>query len=247
MTEVARWAASMLAVSAIAGTVSACAAAGGPDAAAPAAPPVAATVCAGSRIAVVDRGRHTDIALPAGALTGASNSLEQAFPGAAFVVFGFGDRAYLMARRATVGETVAALFPGPGVILATALRTPPDQAFGAGNVIPLALGCGQRAAIANYVDRSLARGTDGTIQRLGDGPYPGSAFYATDLVYDLFHDCNRWTAEAMTTAGLPVSARGVIFASQVTAQLRALGSLAGPKAAGAQAFLGTSLPRPGQL
>jgi hypothetical protein len=130
----------------------------------------------------------------------------------------------LTSRKVTAAAMIAALFPGPGVILATALRTSPAEAFGADNVVTLPLACAQRAAIAAFVAQSLLRQADGTPRRLDDGPYPGSAFYATDQVYDLLHNCNRWTADALASAGLPVTAKGVVFANQVMGPVRALAS-----------------------
>jgi hypothetical protein len=56
--------------------------------------------------------------------------------------------------------------------------------------------------------------------RVGDGPYPGSTFYASTGTYSLSNTCNTWTAEALRIGGLPVSASGVVFAHQVVAQVQ---------------------------
>ena len=49
-------------------------------------------------IYVVSRGWHTDIGLPVDEITGPLASLERDFPGVRFMVFGFGERDYYMAR-----------------------------------------------------------------------------------------------------------------------------------------------------
>ncbi|MBV9198208.1 MAG: DUF2459 domain-containing protein, partial [Alphaproteobacteria bacterium] len=59
-------------------------------------------------------------------------------------------------------------------------------------------------------------------RRIGTGPYPESAFYASAGSYDLSHTCNTWTAEALRVAGLPVSTAGVVFANQVLDQVQPL-------------------------
>ncbi|MGH6676638.1 MAG: DUF2459 domain-containing protein, partial [Xanthobacteraceae bacterium] len=71
--------------------------------------------------------------------------------------------------------------------------------------------------------RSFAVTRTGGLQPLGHGPYPSSAFYAAAGTYDGTHTCNTWTAEALHTAGLPVTSAGVVFAGQLMRQIRALG------------------------
>jgi hypothetical protein len=56
---------------------------------------------------------------------------------------------------------------------------------------------------------------------LGDGPYPGSLFYASGDTYALTHTCNTWTAEALQIGGTEVRAAGVLFAGQVMDRARA--------------------------
>ena len=53
-------------------------------------------------------------------------------------------------------------------------------------------------------------------------PFPQSIFYASTGPYNLGHTCNTWTAEGLQVSGLPVSAAGVVFASQVLDQVRPL-------------------------
>jgi len=166
-------------------------------------------------VTVIERGWHTDIALPAAAFSGPLAALAREFPGERFLVFGFGDRVYYMAPDAPLPGMMAALFPGPGVILVTALRATPAEAFGADNIVILTLSQAQSAALVAFVQRELATGTDGAMRRLGDGPYPGSAFYATDDSYNAVDNCNHWTATALRGGGLPVDPNGVIFAGQV--------------------------------
>lgn len=171
-------------------------------------------------VTVVDRGWHTDIALPVEAVVGPLSSLTTIFPGARVLVFGFGDRAFFMEKGEPLGGMVAALFPGPGAILVTALRATPAEAFGAGNVVALRVPRRQVAAMTAFIQGALAMRADGTAERLGDGPYPGSLFFASGEVYDAFDNCNSWTLAVLRAGGLPVDWAGAIFASQVMAQAR---------------------------
>ncbi len=216
----ARWAVRLLAAAAVAGLVGACAAEMPRKAdLAQAADPASETLDDGT-VAVIERGWHTDIALPAAALTGPVASLRRDFAGASFMVFGFGDRAYLMSHKTGLGEMLAALFPGPGVMLVTGLKTAPQRAFDPDSVVTLRLTCARRGAVIGAIAQAFEVRGDGSLQRLGDGPYAGSAFYATGKVYDLFHNCNRWTADALARAGLPVATEGVVTANQVMGPVR---------------------------
>jgi hypothetical protein len=209
---------SRLAILLLAGTLAGCASA----------PPasVAPASADAVTIAVVDRGWHTDIALPADQISGPLAVLARSSPGARYLVFGFGDRAYFMTREETVGQTLTALFPGPGVILLTGLRATPVEAFGAGNVVMLRLPRPAFDHVAEFVWMTLAI-PGGAAQRLADGPYAGSAFYASGTTYDALDNCNAWTVRALHHGQLPVDTALVLFAEQVMGQARRLATAPG--------------------
>jgi hypothetical protein len=189
-------------------------------------PPFAAERAAGgAAVAIVDRGWHTDLALPAEALTGPLAEVKQSFPGLRYAVFGFGDRVYYMAREETVLGTLEALFPGPGVVLVTALGVPPAAAFGRESVVTLQLSCTELHALGGFIARTMARGAAAALKPLAAGPYPGSLFYASSESYDAFHDCNNWTVAALESAGLPADPAGVFFAGQAMTQARYIAAL----------------------
>ena len=174
----------------------------------------------GVGVTVIDRGWHTDLAIPAAAVSGPMAVVALDFPGVRFLEFGFGDRAFFMAPDETVMGMMAALFPGPGIILVTALRVPAAEAYGADHAVTLPLSAGQLAGITAFIGRALEASPGDSPHRLGDGPYPGSAFYASSETYDAFHDCNHWTLAALRSGGLPANPDGVLFAGQVMDQAR---------------------------
>jgi uncharacterized protein (TIGR02117 family) len=174
----------------------------------------------GTTVVVIDHGWHTDIALAAADVTGPAAAVAAAFPGARFLEFSFGDRAFYMAREESVWLTLDAMFPAPGVILVTGLAAPPEAAYGADRVARLSVTCRGLDGILAFLDRALATRAGATPQAIGAGPYAGSEFYASDETYDLLRDCNRWTLEALRQGGLPVDPDGVILAGQAMAQVR---------------------------
>jgi len=171
---------------------------------------------------VIDRGWHTDIGIGVDDMHGPLTTFEHTFPGVRYLVFGFGDRAYLLARHRMLLDMVGALFPGPGAILVTALRAPPADAFGAEHVVGLQLSRAQLDRLTAFIWDDLRKDTRGLPLVIADGPYPGSIFYASSATYDLSYTCNTWTADALHVAGLPISPDEVVFASQLMHRVRSV-------------------------
>ena len=144
------------------------------------------------------------------------------FPGATALTVGFGDRAYLLERNTNFFDMLRALLPGRAALLVTGLRAPPEAAFGADNVVTLAITKPRLDALEAFLASYFATDRAGRPLRLADGPYPGSLFFASDATYDAFHTCNTWTAETLRAGGYPVSTALVIFAPQVMAEARHL-------------------------
>jgi uncharacterized protein (TIGR02117 family) len=178
---------------------------------------------------VIARGWHTDIGLPVEQIPLPPAVLARDFPGARFLVFGFGERAYYMSRDEGFGERLSALFPSSSVVLVTGLRAPPSDAFGVGNTVALRPPQKDAGQVASFIWNTLEKQDDGAVRRLADGPYPGSLFYASGKTYDAFYNCNTWTASALRSAGLPINPRGVIFAGQVMGQARRVSALQGAR------------------
>ena len=181
-------------------------------------PPNALVPSGDASIYVVERGWHTDIGLPVDEIAGPLATLQRWFPGMRFMVFGFGERAYYMARRTGSAELLTAMFPSESAILMTALSASPIEAFADQHVVELHLPQDAVDRIANRIWQVLEKGPDGSAVRLADGPYPGSVFLASTETYDLFNTCNTWTAALLHDAGLPIDPQ-VLLADQVMQQV----------------------------
>lgn len=166
---------------------------------------------------VVRRGWHTDIGFTAGDLHSPLAQVRSVFPGARFVLFGFGDRHYL--THSGPRSIVGALWPGPGLVLATGLRASPAEAFGQDEVLTLAVSRAQLQALQRFVWRTLAI-RHGAVTPLQAGPYAGSVYYGSVLRYSALYTCNTWSADALKSAGLPVRSFGVEFAGELWRQVR---------------------------
>jgi uncharacterized protein (TIGR02117 family) len=170
---------------------------------------------------IIKRSWHTDIGFAAADLHAPLATLRAALPEAHYLLFGFGDKHYLMARENSFEGMVGAVWPGEGLVLMTGLGGTPEQAFGVDGVARLSVSAAQARRLEAFVWDTLAK-ENGVATALAPGPYDGSFYYASTLRYSGLHTCNTWTAEGLETAGLPVSSFGVEFSGQVWRQVRRL-------------------------
>jgi uncharacterized protein DUF2459 len=185
-------------------------------------------------IYVIKRSWHTDIGFDATDLHPPLASLRPALPGTHYLLFGFGDKHYLLTRENSFHGMIGAVWPGDGLVLVTGLDATPEQAFGVNGVIRLQVRAAQALRLEEFIWNTLAT-HDGVATALAPGPYAGSLYYESTLRYSGLHTCNTWTAEGLQTAGLPIRSFGVEFSGQVWRQVRSLTSerLAAPRAKGA--------------
>jgi hypothetical protein len=169
-------------------------------------------------IYVVKRAWHIDIGFTAAELHSPLASVREAVPEARYVLFGFGDKRYLLAHGRSFG-LLGAVWPGEGLVLLTSLEVTPEEGFGAEHVIRLSVSAAQELELERFVWKTLAM-ENGAAKSLGPGPYTGALYYASAMRYSGLHTCNTWAAEALHAAGLPVHTFGVELSGQVWRQVK---------------------------
>jgi uncharacterized protein (TIGR02117 family) len=177
--------------------------------------PVAAT------ITVAERGWHTDVCVRSEDAGLGVQSLAQGFDGARFLCFGFGEREYVVTRTHSPLAALSALFPSQAAVLMTVLRNMPEEAFGRSGVVALGVSRVGLTGLQQFLQRSIQSDSAGRPMGLGEGPYPGSVFFAATGTYDALYTCNTWTADALRSAGLPVQG-SILFAGDVMNKVRQL-------------------------
>jgi hypothetical protein len=173
-------------------------------------------------IYVVKRKWHVDIGFAATDLLPPLASLRADFPAAGYLLFGFGDRHYLLAQDRGFGGMLAALWPGPGLMLVTGLTTTTQAAFGNDNVIEIPVTAAQARNAQAFVWQSLAA-ENGAVKPLQPGPYDASLYYAASQGYSALHTCNTWATQTLQAANLPVHSFAVALAGQIWMQARRIG------------------------
>ncbi len=178
---------------------------------------------------VARRRWHVDVGFAAESLRQPLAGILRTLPGARYAFFGFGDRRYLLAKHRGAPVLLAALWPGPALLLVTGLDNSPDQAFGQAHVIELPMTAEQSRAVQDFIWRSLSQGTP---VPYAHGPYEGSAYFAADARYSALHTCITWAAEALRAGGFPVRSRLTLVAGQLWRQILKLrASIAGRRIA----------------
>jgi hypothetical protein len=157
---------------------------------------------------------HVDVGFAAADVEPPLAPVRTRFAGMKYLFFGFGDRQYLLAGSIKTPSMLRALWPGPAVVLVTAVNDP-ARAFGASQVIELALRPDQARAVQAFIRAAMS---EVTLTPLAPGPYDDSAYYAAGPRYSALHTCNTWAAEALQAGDQPVRARGVILAGQLWSQ-----------------------------
>jgi uncharacterized protein (TIGR02117 family) len=176
-------------------------------------------------IFLVERGWHTDIGLRTTQLGDTLGQFHASFPGVHTLVIGFGERAYMLHPQHDLGDMLAALAPGPGAMLVTALRDAPDAAFPASDVVVLHVSPGGLVRLTDFIAGSFDRASDGTLRPITNESSSDNVLYASTRTYSAGYTCNTWTAEALQIAGLPVHVAGVVFADDVADQARRIASV----------------------
>ena len=127
---------------------------------------------------VIAGGWHTEIGLPAHAMTGSLVALKEASPGSPYFVFGWGQRHYYVAQNPGLGELLEALVPAPAVMLVIPLNRPPSEFFTAdSSVFAVRVSQDGLDRLSQFLWGYLEKDPDRIPHRLGEGPYPGSSFY----------------------------------------------------------------------
>lgn len=174
------------------------------------------------RVAVVNIGWHTGIAIAAGDIDAAVLPEVRDLSGAAWIEFGWGDAAFYRNPNPDIGTYLSAAFlDTPSVMHLVGMPVPPGQYFPKAEVVEVALDDDEFARLLAYLAASFRRDGGGEPARpTGPGLYVQSLFYDAVGSFSLDNTCNTWVARALAAAGLPIDPEGVQGSGAVMARLR---------------------------
>lgn len=142
------------------------------------------------------------------------------FPAARWLAFGWGDHRYYPTPSPPGWLALeAALLPSPAVLHIVPMPSAPSTAPGF-EVLAIELGEAAHRRLLQALDDAVARDGGRRAQAVAPGLYPDSRFYPATGTFHLFNTCNRWVAQKLAAAGLPVRTWGVVTAEDLLRQLR---------------------------
>jgi len=180
-------------------------------------PPVPTETTAGTTapvIYVAANSWHSDIGLPIEDLTGPLAYFRQKFPTARSIMIGYGKQKFITEPAHSPDAYMLGPFSGPGAIQVQGLSTLPSVAYLPGETVALRLSPDGEATLEAFIWQELVKTHAGDPTPVASDR-PGFLFYAARSSYSLEHTCNRWAADALHAAGLPVDGDGVVFSGQV--------------------------------
>jgi hypothetical protein len=92
-------------------------------------------------------------------IVGPLAALMAEFPGARYLVFGWGARDYYTAPNPGIGDILRALAPGPAVMLVIPLQMSPEVFFGGSNVVVIHVASSLMQVRSRRPSRGLNRAT----------------------------------------------------------------------------------------
>ena len=142
------------------------------------------------------------------------------FPDAEFIEFSWGDKDYFPDPDAGVFTAIKAAFWSSGSVLhVVGFSGNPKSFFPSGELVELRLTTNAHRRLLEYISHTFSRPSPGDRTQASAGLVSYSRFYPATHKFSLSKTCNTWVAEALKSAGLPVSPGQVMTANSLASQL----------------------------
>jgi uncharacterized protein (TIGR02117 family) len=146
------------------------------------------------------------------------------FPDAEFIEFSWGDKDYFPNPDAGVFTGIKAAFWSSGSVLhLVGFSGNPKSFYRSGELVELRLTTNAHGRLLDYISRTFFRPPPRDRAEASAGLFTYSRFYPATHKFSLLKTCNTWVAEALKSAGLPISPGHVITADSLATQLSGIG------------------------
>ncbi len=147
------------------------------------------------------------------------------FPSAEYLEFSWGDRDYFPSPDAGLGLALKAAFWSSGSILhVVGFNNAVRNAYPSAEIIEIAVTEEGFQRLTKFIADTFSRPNPPAPAEARPGLFSNGRFYAAEGKFSALRTCNTWVAEALSSAGLPVSPGYVITAGNLGNQVRSLAS-----------------------
>jgi uncharacterized protein (TIGR02117 family) len=142
------------------------------------------------------------------------------FPDAEFIEFSWGDKDYFPNPDAGVFTGIKAAFWSSGSVLhLVGFSGNPKSFYRSEELVELRLTTNAHGRLLDYISRTFFRPPPRDRAEASAGLFTYSRFYPATHKFSLLKTCNTWVAEALKSAGLPISPGHVMTADSLATQL----------------------------
>jgi uncharacterized protein (TIGR02117 family) len=146
------------------------------------------------------------------------------FPDAEFIEFSWGDKDYFPDPNAGMFTAIKAAFWSSGSVLHVVGFSGEVKSFyRSGDLVELRLAANAHARLLEYISDTFSRPQPKGRAPASPGLVTHSRFYPATGKFSLLKTCNTWVAEALESAGLPVSPGHVMTAGSLATELSGIG------------------------
>jgi uncharacterized protein (TIGR02117 family) len=186
-------------------------------------------VCAPSEtscktVFVVHNSWHAAIVLDRGDLSHDALPELSDFPDAKFIEFSWGDQDYFPDPNSGIWAALrAAFWSGGSVLHLVGFSENVGQFYRGAEIFELRLAPAAQQQLIHFISQTFARANSSSRAQASPGLFPYSRFYPASAKFSVLRTCNTWVAEALASAGLPISPGTVLTAGSLASQLAVIG------------------------
>ena len=175
-------------------------------------------------IFIVDNSWHAAIVLDRDDLSLVTLPELSDFPNAQFIEFSWGDQDYFPDPNSGIWAALrAAFWSGGSVLHLVGFSENVSQFYADADIFELHLAVTAQQQLIRYLSQSVARRNSTGRAPASPGLYANSRFYPATGKFGISRTCNTWVAEALESAGLPLSPGSVLTAGNLASQLADIG------------------------
>ncbi len=147
------------------------------------------------------------------------------FSDAEYLEVGWGDWDYYQAPDPGLGMALkAAFWSSRSVLHVAGFNGAVENYFRGSETVEIVLGEKAHHQLIQFLSDTFSRPARAAPPETRPGLYANSRFYPATGKFHLFRNCNTWVAEALRSAGLPVSPATSFTAGNLSHQVKQLGS-----------------------